>query len=501
MTNNKEKIAQLKSDLNDLADFFFEKYHEIDAPIKIYTHLDADGLSAGAILGKTLYREDIPFQITVLKQLEKEKIEEISLENKKLGNIIIFSDFGSGQYKELQEKMLNPFIILDHHLPQGISNKQQLKMLDEIYMNTKQWHINPYFYGFDGSSEISGAGVCYLFAKSINKNNLDLSAVALIGANGDIQNQGPNKTFTGLNAQIVEDAKKANLIEIVDDLNFSTLKPLHQALAYSTEIKLPGLSGDENRSYKFLNKLGVTVEKEDGAIKTLFDLNQEEKQKITSGLVEYASLKLNLEPYELLEKLIVNRFLFKNEDKDSNLYDIGEFSNLLNACGRMNNASVGIATAMGDRKKIYRKAQKNLKDYKRSLLEAISWIKEGNVIEEKDFVQYFYGDDIIPDNIVGTVASILIFDESEVIKLNKPLFGYAKRENEDVYKVSARAHRNLVKKGVNLSEVIRKALDLSDLKALGGGHPPAAGTKIPTAKIDLFLENCNKVIGQQLIKD
>jgi single-stranded DNA-specific DHH superfamily exonuclease len=101
---------------------------------------------------------------------------------------------------------------------------------------------------------------------------------------------------------------------------------------------------------------------------------------------------------------------------------------------------------------------------------------------------------------VGTVASILIFDESEVIKLNKPLFGYADRENEDVYKISARAHKKMVERGVNLSEAIRRALELSELKALGGGHPPAAGTKVPTEKIDLFLENVNIVIGDQ-IKD
>jgi len=39
-----------------------------------YTHIDADGLSSGAILGKALYRAKIPFQITILRQLEKEEI-------------------------------------------------------------------------------------------------------------------------------------------------------------------------------------------------------------------------------------------------------------------------------------------------------------------------------------------------------------------------------------------------------------------------------------------
>ncbi|MFX0049497.1 MAG: DHH family phosphoesterase, partial [Candidatus Hermodarchaeota archaeon] len=58
--------------------------------------------------------------------------------------------------------------------------------------------------------------------------------------------------------------------------------------------------------------------------------------------------------------------------------------------------------------------------------------------------------------------------------------------------------QSIVKKGVNLSEAIREALELTNLKALGGGHPPAAGTKVPIDKIDLFLENCNIIIKKQL---
>jgi len=55
-----------------------------------------------------------------------------------------------------------------------------------------------------------------------------------------------------------------------------------------------------------------------------------------------------------------------------------------------------------------------------------------------------------------------------------------------------------VTKGVNLSEAIRKALELSNLDALGGGHPPAAGTKISVGKIEDFLTNCDKIVKNQL---
>ena len=93
---------------------------------------------------------------------------------------------------------------------------------------------------------------------------------------------------------------------------------------------------------------------------------------------------------------------------------------------------------------------------------------------------------------------MLIFSKSGDIDISKPVFGCAKRKDEEVYKISGRAHESIVKKGVNLSEAIRETLKLSNLEALGGGHPPAAGTKIPIEKIEVFLENCNKVIKKQL---
>jgi len=81
---------------------------------------------------------------------------------------------------------------------------------------------------------------------------------------------------------------------------------------------------------------------------------------------------------------------------------------------------------------------------------------------------------------------------------NERMSARAKRTDEDVYKVSGRAHEKIVNQGVNLSEAIRDACKQSDLDVLGGGHPPAAGTKIPVEKIELFLENCNTAVRNQL---
>ncbi len=502
MNSINRSLKLLNSDLSETKKWFLECLQELGTSVHIYTHLDADGLSSGAILGKAFYRENIPFQISVLRQLEREEIVKIVNETQDTKSFLIFSDFGSGQYLELIQKLNtkdgnNPFLILDHHLPQNISTKDD-ENIKEIYINSRPWHINPYFYDVDGSREISGAGVCYFFAKMLNEKNIDLSTIALVGATGDIQSQGPNNSFIGLNSTILEHAITKDLVEVINDLNFSPIKPLNEAISYSSDIHLPGLSENTSKMLKFLQSLGILMENSEGGIRTLNDLNQDEKQKVSSAIIEYISLKLDIEPSEIIKKLIINRYILKNELVGSELHDLKEFSYLLNSCGRSNNGSLGIAIAMGDRRMAYNKAKDHLINYRKSLVQSLSWLQEKNKIQYKDYIQFFFGENIIPENIIGTIASMLIFSKSGDIDLSKPVFGCAKRKDEEVYKISGRAHESIVKKGVNLSEAIREALELSNLKALGGGHPPAAGTKVPIDKIDIFLENCNIVIKKQL---
>ncbi len=502
MSKANSSLKLLNSDLSETKKWFLNQIQEVKTSIHLYTHLDADGLSSGAILGKALYRENIPFQISVLRQLEREEITKIATLTQDIDSFLIFSDFGSGQYLDLIEKLTarngkTSFIILDHHLPQNIPNKDDDK-IKEIYANSRPWHINPYFYDVDGSTEISGAGLSYFFAKILNEKNLDLSPIALVGATGDIQRRGPNNSFTGLNSTILEHAIKNNLVEVINDLNFSPIKPLNEAISYSNEINLPGLGKNSSKMLKFLQSLGILMENSDGNIKTLNDLNQDEKQKVSSAIIEYISLKLDIDPSEIIKKLIINRYILKNEVVGSELHDLKEFSSLLNSCGRSNNGSLGIAIAMGDRRTAYNKAKDHLINYRKSLVQSLSWLKDKNKIQYKDYIQFFFGEDIIPENIIGTIASMLIFSKSGDIDLSKPVFGCATRKDEDVYKISGRAHESIVKKGVNLSEAIREALELSNLKALGGGHPPAAGTKVPISKIEIFLDNCDLVIKKQL---
>ncbi|MEM4541406.1 MAG: phosphoesterase, partial [Archaeoglobaceae archaeon] len=92
--------------------------------VRIYTHYDADGISAGAILAKALLRADKDFHLSFLKGLNDFEPETDGLQ--------IFADMGSG-YSDLISRIDSDVIILDHHKPNG-----------EITPKKSFAHVNPH---------------------------------------------------------------------------------------------------------------------------------------------------------------------------------------------------------------------------------------------------------------------------------------------------------------------------------------------------------------------
>ena len=81
------KVKKLQHDLEIVKSYFHENLKHMDSSVHIYTHLDADGLCSGAILGRALYRANISFQITVLKQLERERVIEVEEKERNLAKL------------------------------------------------------------------------------------------------------------------------------------------------------------------------------------------------------------------------------------------------------------------------------------------------------------------------------------------------------------------------------------------------------------------------------
>jgi len=182
MPIKKEQIDAFLASASSAAEIILKSVGE-DEAIQVVSHLDADGLSAAGIIGKSLLRLEGTFGLQIERWIDENLVDEIAAERHPL---TIFTDLGSGYLDLLNKKLSsNRVLILDHHQPIGEASSTFTQ-------------VNPHVHGIDGSRDLSGAGVTYFVAKAIDKKNIDLAPIAVVGALGDLQDKYEQRKLGGL---------------------------------------------------------------------------------------------------------------------------------------------------------------------------------------------------------------------------------------------------------------------------------------------------------------
>ncbi len=448
-----------------------------DGLVQVFSHLDADGVAAAGIIGKALFRLDARFRIRITQWIEDKIVSEVLSDKPKL---VIFTDLGSG-YVDLLNQKLSDFkiAILDHHQVVGEESDNFV-------------HVNPHLHGIDGARDISGSGVAYFVAKALDRVNVDLAPVAVVGALGDLQDKYDQRMLKGLNEKIVEDATGAGFLTVEKDLIFfgRETRPILKALASTTSPFIPGISGEEEKSLAFLKSLGIEPRNGD-KWRALRDLSEDEKKRLCSKLADHlVSIGLHYE----VNNLIGHVYTLSREEPWTPLRDAREFAVLLNGTGRMDKAGLGVAVCMGDRGPALEEANKVLEDYRRSINKYLGWVMEKpERMKEFQNIYVVYGEDFINDKMVGAVSSILT---SSLPNPEKPLIAYANLQEEGIAKISARTMDIVINKGVNLGEIMQVAAERFQGK--GGGHNVAAGAQVPVERIGDFVKLVDELVGKRL---
>ncbi len=431
-----------------------------DKPIRIISHYDTDGITSATILIKTLKRLDKKFTVRIVKGLEENIIkEELKRQPKE---VIVFSDLASGSldyFQNLQE----PIFILDHHE----IHKEQLT--DKVKIINAHLTDNP------KDNEATGAGLCYLFAKTISPNNQDLSSLAIIGMIGDRHESNLSK----INQQIVNDAldlkiKKGLVI-------YPATRPLRRALEWSTSPYIPGVTGNGPGAMEILRETGIDYNK------NLLDLTEEEMSKlITAVMIRRAQ---HNKQDDILGNLYILKFFNTKED-------VREISVLINACSRLGYSDIAIAYCL-ENEKAKVQALDIYTEYKQELVSGLKVAEKMDKIRGKGFV-ILNAKDQIKDAIVGTICSML--SSSPTYEEGTILIGMA--YNKDKIKVSARIVGD---EGRNLKEVLEKTIitfktDNPETIAEVGGHQFAAGCLVEKEKESLFIEALKKELEIEIVK-
>ncbi len=454
------------------------EYAEKGSNILIVSHLDADGLSAAGIMGAALARMNAVFRIRIERWFDKDLAREIASQRVSL---TVLTDMGSGNLDILNENVEGkPLVILDHHQPIGVANEAFL-------------HINPHLFGIDGARDLSGSGTAYLTAKALSERNTDLACIGVVGALGDLQDKYEDRRLGGVNSLVVEDAVKSGCLHIETDLLFfgRETRPIHKALAYTTNPFIPGISGEEDKSLALLADTGIKL-KDDEKWRALRDLSQEEKTKLFSKLSDYLISKGYKSDAAMSLLGIV--YILEKEEPWTPLRDAREFALLLNATGRTGRPSLGVAICMGDRSRCLVEANESLEEYRRTITEYLQWLDANpDRIEEMESIYVLHGGQTIDEKVVSAISTIL---STNMPNMEKPVIAYSNIPEENLMKVSARTVETLTKRGFNIGEIMR--ISSEKFLGTGGGHDIAAGAQVPYEHKDQFLRYVNELVKDSL---
>ena len=451
------------------------KIIESSSDIKVYSHIDCDGICSGAILSTILDRQD--------KEHEIEFVNLDVLDNIELTHeLTIFSDLGSGQLVDGKATKGQKILILDHHPPLRDLNYKDDK--DYTYLE-----INPHHHGIDGSYYVCGGGLCYFLSKEFGYT--DLSWIGVLSAIGDMQNTHSGH-FEGLNSLIEQDAIDGGYLEVIrNDLNIygRNTRPLFVALSYFNDVQLP-ITNNTAETMAILEELGID---EKHHRKTLNELTMEDKSKLYQRLSGMISQVVPGRYVQYIPQLIIgDSYTFLKEDRDSFLRDASEFSTAMNACGRNHEEKIAMEVLKGDRIDALDQLETVSRDHRRNLAQSIEKVadSEQSKIIELENLQYFDGTGIKPE-IVGTITGMIL----GYCNWKKPVIGFTQTDEEGL-KISLRCSRLLSYDGIHFGNIIRKIS--AEVGGSGGGHSMACGAYIPIKKKEEFLERFNNELKGKL---
>ena len=258
--------------------------------VEVYSHHDADGIAAAAILTVALRRADIAFRLRFLPHLNKDDVERPELS--------VLCDLGAS-IPDFPESI----VIIDHHVPYA----------------AVPFHINPRLEGIDGESELSAAGCAYLVANALGDNR-DLAGLVMVGIIGDSQK------LSGMNQKIIGDAVGNNLIEVGKGVLLPG-RTTKEQIASAVLPYLGNLSGDEETAEKIASLCMNTASDEAYAALLLSEII------VRSDASYHDLMSIYGESWKLLREAVQDAYAM---------------TAVIDACGKAGRPDLGYAVAAGD---------------------------------------------------------------------------------------------------------------------------------------------------------
>ncbi len=436
--------------------------------VTVVHHIDADGVTSGAIALATLDRAGIPARAVPAKSLDDVHIAQIRDGGHQA---LWFCDFGSTAYMHFPD---TPRLVCDHHQLVRDGSEEDFA------------HLNPLLDDIDGQT-ISGAGCAFLAAYAHDAQNIDLLPVALVGASADLQDRQGG--FSGANAALVALGLAQGLLAQDEDLAWfgPETRPLRKFFGYAKDPVVPGITGDPRGAEAFLGSLGIPL-RGDGRERTWSDLTPDEQLCVRSGLVQRL---LDCGLADRVQALWRPVIRIAAEAPHTPMRELQEFGTLLNSTARYGEPETGIAVARGDRNEALAHAMELLQGHRQHLVKSLDAFRVAGV-QDTQAMQWVHLRDHVRDTVVGIVAGMAL--DGLGLRRDRPLIALAYTEDGRT-KISGRAPYEMQGR-IDLALAMREAA--AAVGGQGGGHPGAAGATIERAQETAFLWALDAIIAKQL---
>lgn len=443
--------------------------------IMVLTHMDCDGLTSGSIIGKALIRAGANCTIRSSMEFSLKVAKSLSKDGRDLH---IITDLGGGFASDIDSELGERWMVLDHHhIPETEMDNERV--------------INSWKFGVDGGVDVCAGGMAYLAAEHMDKDNSDLSPLAVVAALGDRQDQGEKRSLTGKNKEISKTAEDLGLLEVDMDLLLygRETRPIADALAYTSQPYIKGVTWERGACATLLKNAGIEIKK-NGRWRVPAELTHDEKAAIIDAIAKYAP---GPGITEAMTEIIGHTYTLTGEESGSFLRDCREFGTMLNSCGRIGKPGVGMAVSMGDRDAMLSVAEETLREYKSRIREYMNIISNDRWrITTHDYTVMVNAEEVVPETMSGTIASMI----SGSPKYNGKIIILRTSGSENTIKFSARKAQGCAVP-VSLSELLQKGTEC--FGGMSGGHDMAAGARIDKEKLDDFLDhleaNVNNIQG------
>ena len=468
-------LGQLSSGLIEVIRPFVRRARQLvdrSNVASVFFHRDADGVSAAAIFSQTLNQLGLETRLRAVLPGDLVTIRPTD-------GLNVFLDVGSGQLDILRKFFSrSPTLVVDHHRPA-----------------TKGWrglvHVNPYLMGYDGSVDVSGAGLSYLLSSKLfsrpSVRRKEMPEIGVVGAVADRQDFLGE--LRGMNKFILKRAEAAGLVEEEKDvLLFGRgSRPLHIALRAFRDPPIPGVTGSEAGALELLSRLHIPVNNGEG-FRTLRDLSDDERRRLATEIVIRCASSVPPELARYIPRLVIGS-VYRMVGEASPLEYASEYASFINASVRMGKVKEAVSLIQGDRGEALKSLRRAVNDYGKAISKEIRKLSlRGVRTGPRGLLQYFVST-TVPAELLGPVTGLLI--GTGIVDPYRPVMGVAKR---DKVKISVRCSKVLVLQGMDLSNCVERAA--KSVGGTGGGHPGAAGAFIDSGDEDVFARNLEEEISR-----